>query len=114
MSTNPLQVPPQALDAEMAVLGSMLIERDAVEKAVDALVDKDFYQETHRKIFRVLRDVYSRGEAVDVVTAAEELKRQKLLDEVGGAGALTELVHKVATAAHVDYYARLVKEKSIL
>lgn len=98
----------------MAVLGSMLIERDAVEKAVDALDERDFYQDSHRKIFRALRDLYERGGGVDLVTAGEELRRMKALDDVGGMNALTELVHKVATAAHVEYYAKLVKEKAIL
>ncbi len=113
MANNP-QLPPQALEAEMAVLGSMLIERDAVEKAVDVLMEKDFYQDGHRKIFTAMRELYNRGDAVDVVTVGEELKRQKLLEEIGGTNALTDLIHKVATAAHVDYYARIVKDKSIL
>lgn len=114
MAKDPARLPPQALEAEMAVLGSMLIERDAVEKAVDALDEKDFYQDSHRRIFAALRGLFSRGDAVDVVTAGEELRKLKQLDEVGGMQALTELVHKVSTAAHVEYYARLVKEKSIL
>lgn len=112
--SNPVELPPQALEAEMAVLGSMLIERDAVEKAVDALVEKDFYQDSHRRIFRALLDLYHRGAGVDLVTAGEELRKRKQLDEVGGMAYLSELVHRVATAAHVEYYARLVKEKSIL
>lgn len=114
MSNNPVHLPPQSLEAEMAVLGSMLIERDAVEKAVDALDEKDFYQDAHRKIYRVLRDLSLRGDGVDLVVAGEELRRRKLLDDIGGMAYLTELIHKVATAAHVDYYAKLVREKAIL
>ncbi|MBI3551870.1 MAG: replicative DNA helicase [Elusimicrobia bacterium] len=114
MANNPAQLPPQALEAESAVLGSMLIERDAAEKAIDSLAEKDFYLDANRKIFAALKSISERGDGVDVVTAAEELKRRKLLDEVGGMAALTDLVHKVATAAHIDYYARLVKEKSVL
>jgi replicative DNA helicase len=114
MPNNPVELPPQALEAETAVLGSMLIEKDAVEKALDVLLEKDFYQESHRRVFSALRELFDRGGAVDVVTAAEELKNQKIFDEIGGMQALTGLVHRVATAAHVDYYARLVKEKSIL
>ncbi len=98
----------------MAVLGSMLIERDAVEKALDALSEKDFYVDAHRRMFSAFKSIAERGDGVDVVTAGEELKRLKMLDDLGGMSALTELVNKVATAAHVDYYARLVKEKSIL
>ena len=114
MPNDPVQLPPQALDAEMAVLGSMLIERDAVEKALDVLDERDFYQESHRKVFRTLRDLFDRNEGVDLVTAGESLRRQKALDDVGGMAGLTELIHKVATAAHVEYYARIVKEKAIL
>ena len=98
----------------MAVLGSMMIERDAVEKAVDALDERDFYQDAHRKIYRALRDLYMKGDGVDLVTAGEELRRQKQLEEIGGMPYLSDLIHKVATAAHVDYYAKLVREKAIL
>jgi len=102
MSNNPVHLPPQSLEAEMAVLGSMMIERDAVEKAVDALDEKDFYQDAHRKIFRSLKEIFTRGEGCDLVTAGEELRRHKLLEDVGGTAYLTELVNKVATAAHVE------------
>ena len=114
MSNNPVQLPPQALEAEMALLGSMLIERDAVEKAVDVLIDKDFYQDSHRKIFAACSELYRKGSAVDLITVSEELTKSKLLSDIGGAQYLTELMHKVATAAHVDYYAKLVKDKSLL
>jgi replicative DNA helicase len=114
MSTNPVQLPPQSLEAEMAVLGSMMIERDAVEKAVDVLDEKDFYQDGHRKIYRALRDLFLKGAPCDLLTTAEELKRQKTLEDVGGNSYLAELTHKVATAAHVDYYAKIVREKAIL
>jgi replicative DNA helicase len=114
MSNNPAHLPPQSLEAEMAVLGSMMIERDAVEKAIDALDEKDFYQDAHRKIFRSMRGLYERGEAADFVTVGEDLRRNKQLDDVGGQAYLTDLLHKVATAAHVDYYAKIVREKAIL
>src|SRR5687767_15086306 len=114
MSNAPAHLPPQSIEAEMAVLGSMLIERDAVEKAVDALDERDFYQDAHRKIFRAARDLFMRGDGIDLVTVGEELKRQKLLEDVGGTAYLAELIHKVATAAHVDYYGKLVREKAIL
>jgi replicative DNA helicase len=98
----------------MAVLGSMMIERDAVEKAVDVLDEKDFYQDAHRKIFAAGRELFARGDGVDLVTVGEQLRRAKQLDDVGGTAYLTELIHKVATAAHVDYYAKIVREKAVL
>lgn len=114
MANNSVQLPPQAIEAEMAVLGSCLLEKDAVEKAVDILAEKDFYQDSHRKIFRAVIDLYHRGQGVDLVTAGEELRKLKRLDDVGGMAFLSELIGKVSTAAHVEYYAQMVKEKSIL
>jgi replicative DNA helicase len=114
MANDPLQLPPQALEAEMAVLGSMLIERDAVERALDILGDKDFYAEAHRCVFSVIAELANRAAAVDYVTVGEELRKLKKLDELGGMPFLSDLINKVATAAHVEHYARIVKEKSVL
>jgi len=114
MSKATISLPPQDLEAEAAVLGSMIIERGAVEKALEVLAEKDFYQDLHRRIFSAMASIYGRSEAVDIVTVSSELRKLKALDDVGGIAGLTALVHKVATAAHVDYYARIVKNKSIL
>ena len=113
MANDPL-LPPQALAAEMAVLGAMLIEADAVERALDILGEQDFYHDVHRSVFHVMAELASRSAAVDLVTVSEELRKRQKLDEVGGMAFLSELMHKVATAAHVEHYARIVKEKSIL
>ncbi len=113
MSQNP-STPPQALEAEMAVLGSMLIEREAAEKALDALHETDFYLDQHKRVFRALHALFTAGQAIDVVTVSEELRRKSELDGIGGGAFLAELIHKVTTAAHGEYYARLVKEKAIL
>ena len=114
MSEKSAHLPPQALDAERAVLGSMLIERDAAEKAIDVLAEKDFYLDSHRKVFAAMTDLFGQGDAVDLVTVGERLKKNALLEGIGGMAFLTELVHAVATAAHVEYYAKIVKDKSIL
>ncbi len=114
MAKDHLQLPPQALEAEMAVLGAMLIEPDAVERALDILSDQDFYQESHRAVFRVMAELARRSAAVDLVTVSEELRKVKRLDELGGMPFLTGLQDRVATAAHVEHYARIVKEKAIL
>ncbi len=113
MAQNP-STPPQALEAEMAVLGSMLIEREASERALDLLHETDFYLDGHRRIFRAVHSLFGAGQAVDVVTVSEELRKKSELDGVGGGGYLAELINKVTTAAHVEYYGRLVKEKAIL
>ncbi|HBL17337.1 MAG: replicative DNA helicase [Elusimicrobia bacterium GWA2_69_24] len=107
-------IPPQALEAEMAVLGSMLIEAEAVEKAVDLLEEKDFYRDAHRKIFAAILGLCENGQAIDCVTVGEELKRLKQIGEIGGASYLAELTQKVSTAGYVDHYAKIVRERSVL
>ena len=113
MANDPL-LPPQALAAEMAVLGAMLIEADAVERAMDILGEQDFYHDVHRSVFHVMAELAGRSAAVDLVTVSEELRKRQKLDEVGGMAFLSELMHKVATAAHVEHYARIVKDKALL
>ncbi len=98
----------------MAVLGSMLIEREAAEKALDLLHETDFYLDPHKRIYRAVHALFGAGQAIDVVTVSEELRKKGELDAIGGGGFLAELINKVTTAAHVEYYARLVKEKAIL
>ncbi|MFA6029721.1 MAG: replicative DNA helicase [Elusimicrobiota bacterium] len=114
MPTDTLQLPPQALDAEMAVLGSMLIEKDAVEKGMEILRPGDFYKDSHKKIFEVVAALHERGQVVDLITVSEELRAQKMLQEAGGVNFLNELTHKVSSAAHVEHYAHLVRDKSLL
>jgi replicative DNA helicase len=108
------KIPPRSQDAEMAVLGSMLIEKEAIIKVVDLIKDSDFYSDAHRHIFRAVRDMYIENAPVDAITITEEIKKRKLLDAVGGAAYLTSLIHSVATAANVEHYAGIVREKSIL
>jgi replicative DNA helicase len=98
----------------MAVLGSMLIESEAVEKGIELLEEKQFYKEAHRKIFHACFNLFERGQAIDVVTVGEELRTLKWIGEVGGAQYLSELVGRVSTAAHVEHYARIVRDKAIL
>ena len=112
--SDSVKIPPQALDAERAVLGSMIIEPEAVERALQFLNEKSFYKDAHRRIFSAAVEINERGEPVDLVTVAEELKKRKLLGEVGGSSYLSDLTHSVSTAAHVEHYARLVHDKAIL
>ncbi len=109
------KVLPQNIEAEKAVLGSMLIEKEATAKSVEILQKKSFYKESHQKIFQVIVDLYDRDEAVDIVIIAEELKKSgNSLSSVGGAQYLTSLINSVSTAANVEYYAKIVREKAIL
>lgn len=108
------KLPPQALDAEMAVLGSMLIEAEALEKAMDILQPEHFYKSAHKQIFSAMAALASRGQAVDLITLIEELKRTGLLAQVGAEKYLSELMDKVSTAAHVEHYANIVRETALV
>jgi len=108
------KVPPQNLEAEMAVLGSMLMDEDAISVATESLDKDSFYKDTHKKIFEAIRDLYSANKAVDIITLTNELKRNETLDEIGGASFLTALINYVPTAANINHYVTIVKEKYIL
>ena len=108
------RIPPQAIDAEMAVLGSMLLSAEAVTDALEILKPEHFYKEAHQKIFAAVQALAERGQAVDIVTLSEELKKRKMLTQVGGEVYLTQLVDKVATAAHVKHYAEIVYKKYVV
>ena len=108
------RIPPQALDAEMAVLGSMLLDKDALEDALEILKPEHFYKEAHQVICAAIKDLTERNQAVDIVTLTEELKRQKMLSKVGGEVYLAQLESKVSTAAHAKYYAEIVYKKFVV
>jgi replicative DNA helicase len=108
------KVPPQNLEAEMAVLGSMLMDDNAISVAIELLDRECFYKDAHKKIFESISNLYNANKAVDLVTLTDELKRNEMLDEVGGASCLTALVNSVPTAANVSHYVGIVKEKAIL
>lgn len=113
-SRSPGRVPPQATDAEQSVLGAMLIERDAIPRAVEILAPDAFYSDRHRKIYAAILGLFDRGNPVDVITLSDELTRAGELDAVGGAYYLSELTNAVASAANVEYHARIIAEKSLL
>ena len=108
------RVPPQSIEAEEAVLGGVLLDNQAMERAGEILDEEDFYRESHRRIWRALLELDQRREPADVITLTECLKRRGDLDAVGGSAAIAELVERTATAANVSLYARIVKEKAIL
>ena len=108
------KMPPQNLEAEQAVLGSMLIEEHAIADAIECLEGSCFYNDANRKIFECILKLYSNDKAVDIVTLIEELKKNQDLEKIGGATYITGLTTVVPTAANVKHYAGIVKEKSIL
>jgi replicative DNA helicase len=108
------KLPPQNLEAEMAVLGSMLMDEAAIGVAVESLDKRSFYKDSHQKIFEAICDLYNANKAVDLITLTDELKGKGALDGVGGASFVTALVNSVPTAANINHYVSIVKEKSTL
>lgn len=108
------RIPPQNLDAEQSTLGSMMIEKTALEKGLEILRAEDFYRPTHQQIFDALASLAEQDEPVDLITLQEELRRLGKLEDCGGTEYLMALVDSVPTAANVEHYARIVEEKSIL
>lgn len=98
----------------MSVLGSMLFEESALVRGLEILKPFYFYDDSHQKIFLALQTLFEKNQAVDLVTAAEELRRRRQLEEVGGASYLTQLTASVPTAVNVEHYAQIVKEKALL
>jgi len=108
------KLPPQALDAEMALLGSMMIEQDALERAIGIVRVEHFYKTAHQKIFNAMKTLAGKDQAVDLITLTEELKREGFLAEIGGERYLAELMSKVSTAAHVEHYAKIVYDTAMV
>jgi replicative DNA helicase len=113
-SLLPDRLPPQSIDAEQATLGAAMMSRTAVERVLEMLERDDFYLEAHRRIFDVIGYLSERDEPSDTLTVPEELRRRAQLDAIGGQAYINLLAGSVPTAAHVEYYARTVQEKSTL
>ena len=101
------RLPPQSLEGEMSVLGGVLLENEALNKALEILRPDDFYRDSHRKIFTTLIELANRGEPADLVTLTAALQQQGELDAVGGSSYLATLVDFVPTAANIAYYCRM-------
>jgi replicative DNA helicase len=108
------RIPPNNLEAEMAVIGSILVDREMMAAVSEILSAADFYAHVHETIFTALMQLYERGEPLDKITLAEELRRRDLLDKVGGLPYVTSLMDTVPTAASAEYYANIVREKASL
>ena len=109
-----LNVQPHSEEAELAVLGSMLSSKEAVSQTLQWLEPKDFYKDAHMKIFSAMIKLFDQAEPIDTLSVSEYLKKNNDLDMVGGIYFLTGLVEMVPTAAHIERYAKIVKEKALL
>ena len=113
---NPLvygKLPPQARELEEAVLGAMLIDRDAVSEIIDILKPESFYLDSHQTIYRAIMTLFERSEPVDILTVTEQLRKSGELEMAGGAFFIAELSNKVSSAANVEHHARIVSQKHI-
>ncbi|MDP3093356.1 MAG: replicative DNA helicase [bacterium] len=108
------KLPPQNLEAEQSVLGSLLIDNNAIVKVIDFLQPKDFYKPDHQEIYRVMAELFEKSEPIDLLSVSIRLKETDKLEEVGGNAYLTQLVNTVPTAAHTLNYAKIVQRKRIL
>jgi len=108
------RIPPQNLEAEMALLGSILVDREIMAVVGEIVHPSDFYAHVHESIYQAMVQLYDRGEPLDKITVSEELRRRNLLEKVGGLSYLSSLMDTVQTADSATYYAKIVKEKSTL
>lgn len=112
-NTDLRKLPPQSLEAEMSILGGILIDNEAINRVLEVLTAEDFYRESHRKIFTAMMKLSELREPTDLITLTDMLRKQGELEEVGGAAYLMTLVDYVPTAANISYYSKIVKEKAI-
>lgn len=106
--------PPYAPEAEISVLGGMLIDANAVAKAIEFVDDTMFYREANRRIFRAMARLFQKGGVIDPVTLREELQKTEELESVGGLEYIAELMDAVPTAANIEYHAKIVRERALL
>lgn len=107
------KLPPQAVDLEEAVLGALMIEKDALTAVIDLLNVESFYKDAHQKIYAAIRNLFQRSEPIDILTVTQELKQTGELELVGGAFFITQLTNRVASAANIEYHARIILQKHI-
>jgi replicative DNA helicase len=105
------KIPPQAVDLEEAILGALLIEKEAIEEIYNDLVPEAFYKEANQKIYQAILNLYNKSEGIDIITVPNELRDMGVLDEVGGPYYVSMLSSKVASASHIKFHALVVKDK---
>jgi len=108
------RLPPQSIEGEISVLGSLMLDKDAIIKVADILKPDDFYKEGHRLIYEAMLELYEKREPIDLLSITNILKEKELLEQAGGETYLSSLVSSVPTAAHVVHYARIIQKKAVL
>lgn len=108
------RIPPQNIEAEQSVIGSMLLDKEVIPTVTEILKSEDFYRDDHKEIFEAVIDLFDKAKPVDIITVAEQLKLRSTLDSIGGLEYLTNIATNVPTTANVKHYAKIVEEKAIL
>ncbi len=108
------RLPPQNIEAEQSILGAILIDNDALPRALEILDAEDFYRQSHRKLFNAMLELFEKSEPIDLITLTDYLKRENELEAVGGISYLSSLVNMIPTAANIKYHSKIVREKGLL
>jgi replicative DNA helicase len=108
------RIPPQNLEAESSVLGSLMLDKDAIIKIADLIIPEDFYDNRHKQIYEAILDLFEKNVSIDILTISNRLEEKKILDRVGGSSYLSQLVNMVPSAANILYYASIVRKKGTL
>lgn len=114
MNPNLDRLPPQNMEAETALLGCLMLDKDAIIRVADVLIADDFYDHRHRLIYESILSLFERNSSIDVLTVSNALEEKKLIDKVGGSSYLASLVNSVPSAAHATHYAGIVRKKGTL
>ena len=107
------QLPPQNIEAEKSLLGSLIIDREAINKVGDFLRSEDFYNKGHQNIYKAIFSLFEKREPIDLLSIANRLEEMKALEETGGVSYISSLAASVPTSAHVNSYAKIVQKKKI-
>ncbi|MBO0778106.1 MAG: replicative DNA helicase, partial [Ktedonobacteraceae bacterium] len=105
---------PQNIEAECGVLGSIIIDPEAIAQVADFLQPEDFYRDAHRTIYEIILQLFDQRQAADFITICDQLEQRNLLEEIGGAAYITSLINMVPTSGNVEYYGRIVERTAIL
>ncbi len=109
-----VKLPPQDLDAEKSVLGALMLSKNSIIKVADTLSAADFYTPAHQKIYGTIIELFSKNEPIDILTVTNKLKHKNELNEAGGSSYLSELINFVPSAAHIEHYSNIVRQKKVL
>ncbi|MBI5401714.1 replicative DNA helicase [Candidatus Wolfebacteria bacterium] len=113
-SAKNIKLPPRDLEAEKSILGSFMLDKNAIIKVADLINPEDFYDSKHQKIYSSILELYEKNQPIDVLTVSNKLKNKEQLSDVGGSAYLAELVNFVPSASHVNHYAQIIREKKVL